>query len=200
MSLSLLVTHVLISLVPGILGFCLGGVLGFRVALSARAFLSTHPHWRRWGSLFPWRTLMLAALYFTEPLFIVRFFGLGEITQAISVGFTILIFAVPFTSILFLENWFPVSLRSRILGLARTLAAVSLILGARQVVGFSGAGLGIGELMYFAEARLRLDEVLGIWLALVGLVLVVDVLFGVLQLLLRKDFDKGRGTQGAVAA
>lgn len=195
MTLSLIIRHLLISLLPCVLGLAVGGSLAYGCALVGRRMLSANPRLGKWAMLIPWRTIMLALLFITTPLFFVRFFGIGDLAEAVSTGSTILLFVFPFTAVLLFEYWYPVPLRERFWGLARTFATASLILGIREAVGFNGGGGGIGFLMYVEQSRLHFQAAIEIWLAVVGLVLAVDLLFGLVQLVLYDGTRTGLAVQ-----
>jgi hypothetical protein len=149
-----------------------------------RTIISSHPSFRKWAILLPWRTLMLGSFYFTSPFFLVRLLGLGDILDATMNGATALFIAFPFTVILITEYWYPIPLLVRLFSLARTLATASLAIGVREVVGYSSGGLDIGFQMMRLNAINRSDEALLLWLMVVGLVLIVDLVLGVTELIL----------------
>jgi hypothetical protein len=179
MNVSTFSEHLLISLVPWLVGAIVGGGLGYACALVARKLFSTFPGLRKASMLLPWRTAAVA-LPLLSPLVAIPA-GLGIVTGAVMVGLFVFLFALPFTVITLLEQWYPSPLVVRFIARARTLGTASVAVAA---VGPPVAGGGGAGVLIFGGMRL-LDyaQMLRGFSIVVFLALTSDILLGVLQLL-----------------
>jgi len=180
-SISVASEHLLISIVPWLIGIVTGGGLGYGIGLAARRSFCTHPGLRRAAILLPWRTvavtLGLAALM--SP-FTVERLGLGVAAGQVNVGLVVFVFALPSTVSTLLEYWSPSALVVRLINKARTLAVVSVAVAV--MAHLSGSG-GAGALIWQGLRDLD-DAQLFRGFSVVGvLALIVDVLLGTLQLI-----------------
>ncbi len=96
MIISVIGQHLLISILPWLIGTVVGGGLGYACAIVARSVVSTHPGLRRAVMLLPWRTIAvtLTLVALLSPL-TVEHFGLGLEAGQVSVGFFVFVFALP---------------------------------------------------------------------------------------------------------
>ncbi len=180
MKVSVLSEHLLISLLPWLIGAITGGGLGYAYALVARGLFFRFPGLRRASMLLPWRTVAM-----TLPLlspYVVVLVGLGTVAGAIIVGLFVFLFAVPFTAVVLLEYWYPPPLVIRFIARARTLATASVAVAAvgPPVVGSGGAGV-----LIFREGWLLANycQVLKGLAVVVLLSLIIDLLLGALQIM-----------------
>ena len=182
--MSILSEHFLISLVPWLTGIVAGGVLGYACALVARSLFSTRPGWRIVSMLLPWRTVAVT-LPLLSPLVVV-FVGLGTMAGAVMVGLFVFLFALPFTVVTLLEQWYPSPLVVRLIARARTLATASVAVAAvgPPLVGSGGAGV----LIFGGMRLLDYAQMLRGFTIVFLLALVVDVLLGAVQWLLYRQF------------
>ena len=181
MNISVILQHGWISFLGWGMGLLLGGLLGYSLAHGIKRFLSINEFIPRSWSLIPWRTFWMAAILFAGfPILTVMHFGLGNRSGVISVGLAVFVTSLVWSVEIFLDSWFPRPLLSRWLSVARTLATAAIVFLA--FVGTMGAN-GIG---FIAMQHLQLMEyemVVRSYLALVGLILIFDIILGVVQLL-----------------
>jgi hypothetical protein len=184
--LSSALEHGLISLVGWLAGAIVGGGLGYAWARLIRFALSSSPAWRAPCILLPWRTGLMVLLLLVSPVFVpvlAFLFGIGVTTGMISVGLTILVLALLVTATLLLEDWFPSSPVVRLVSVARTLAAGSVVLTTS--VGLLGGG-GIGFKISQSLNLLQYDMLLRWGLTLAVVILIFDLSLGMLHLLIYK--------------
>jgi ABC-type proline/glycine betaine transport system permease subunit len=191
METSILGEHLLISLVPWLVGVVVGGSLGYICARGIRGLFSALPGLRRPSTLLPWRTVVMT-LPLLFPL-IPALVGLGVVAGATMVGFFVFVFALPFIAGIVLEHWYPSTPNVRLVGGIRTLAVASVIVAtlAPVVTGSGGAGVLIREGYQSVDyARMLRGLALVIVLSLIG-----DLLLGALQFLLsrtRSNSNRGK--------
>jgi len=180
MNVSTFGEHLLISLVPWFAGAVIGGGLGYACALVARRLVSTFPGLRRASMLLPWRTVSVT-LPLLSPLVVIPV-GLGVVAGAAMVGLFVLLFALPFTVVALLEQWYPSPLAVRLIAGARTLATASVAVAA---VGPLVAGSGGAGVLIFQQGMRLLDysQMLMGFSIVVLVALAIDLLLGALQLL-----------------
>jgi ABC-type proline/glycine betaine transport system permease subunit len=192
METSILGEHLLISLVPWLVGVVVGGSLGYICARGIRSLFSALPGLRRPSTLLPWRTVVMT-LPLLFPL-IPALIGLGVVAGATMVGFFVFVFALPFIAGTVLEHWYPSTPNVRLVGGIRTLAVASVIVATLTpvVAGSGGAGVFI-----FREGYQSLDyaRMLRGFAMVVLLSLIGDLLLGALQFLLsrtRSNSNRGK--------
>lgn len=180
MIISVIGQHLLISILPWLIGTVVGGGLGYACALVARSVVSTHPGLRRAAMLLPWRTIAvtLTLVALLSPL-TVEHFGLGLEAGQVSVGFFVFVFALPLTVGTFLDHWSPSPLVIRLIAKARMLALVSVAVAVMTYLMGSG---GAGTLIWQGMQNLDNAQLLKGFSIVAVLALVVDVLLGTLQL------------------
>ena len=188
MNVSTFGEHLLISLVPWLAGAIVGGGLGYACALMARRMFSTFPGLRKASMLLPWRTVSVTLPLLSPSVAIPV--GLGIVAGAVMVGLFVLLFALPFTVVILLEQWYPSPLVVRFIARARTLATASVAVAAvgPPLVGSGGAGV-----LIFQQGMRLLDypQMLRGFSIVVFLALMIDILLGILQLLFSKGSLQG---------
>lgn len=185
--------HLLISLIPWLVGITVGGGLGYACARVAGSLFSTYPCLRRASMILPWRTFMV-----TSPLlslFIPILVGLGNIAGMLIVGLSIFLFAVPFTVSILLSQWYPLPLIVRLIAGARTLAAASVTLAL--LAGIVSGGGGAGRFIMDRFLLLEYPQVLRAFSIVVITTLMIDILLGTLQMLSLGSTRKNPSVQGA---
>ena len=191
METSILGEHLLISLVPWLVGVAVGGSLGYICARGIRGLFSALPGLRRPSTLLPWRTVVMT-LPLLFPL-IPALTGLGVVAGATMVGFFVFVFALPFIAGTVLGRWYPSTPNVRLVGGIRTLAVASVIVATLTpvVAGSGGAGVLIREGYQSLDyARMLRGLAVVIVLSLIG-----DLLLGALQFLLsrtRSNSNRGK--------
>jgi len=179
MNVSTFGEHLLISLVPWLAGAIVGGGLGYACALVARKLFSTFPGLRKASMLLPWRTVSVT-LPLLSPLVVIPV-GLGIVAGAVMVGLFVSLFALPFTVVILLEQWYPSPPVVRLIAGARMLATASVAVAAVGPPGVGGGGAGV--LIFGGMRLLDYAQMLRGFSIVVFLALTIDVLLGVLQLL-----------------
>jgi len=178
MDISRVVEHFLMSLLPWIVGVIVGGGLGAICGLILRFLFSSLPRGRWLLALFPWRTIVMGLLAVVWTPFIVARLGFGPTAGGVMVGLSVLLLGLVSIGGVLIEYWHPSPLIVRLIGVVRTLltGAVVLAVGA----GFVGGG-GVGLVMI---KGIRIFEYGMVWAgvgAVVGLLLIFDLVFGVPQ-------------------
>jgi hypothetical protein len=195
--ISRIVEHILISLLPWLVGGIVGGGLGALCALVGRALFSALPWLRKVSILVPWRGVLMALLLLAcSPLLIARL-GIGPTTGGVMVGLTMLLLSAAFVGVALLDHWVRPPLAVRLVGTVRTLATASVLVAA--VVGaFGGGGLGFAAFQAIRLLEYRLAWTA--WLAMVALALLADVLLGAIQLVTAIVAARRERAQPAAAA
>ena len=171
--------HLLISLVPWLIGMAIGGSIGYAWAMVARRVFTTSPSLIKPLTLLPWRTLAMA-LPFVSP-FIPMWTGLGTSAGILIGGLILSVLAAPLTAVLLIERWYSQPLRVHLIVGARTLAVASPIIAtAAGMVGGGGAGYLIMQGMNLLD---RSQIFTGVW-SVVLMALAFDILIGIVEMLL----------------
>lgn len=171
--------HLLITVVPWIVGMIIGGGLGTIVALMVHLLFSAVPGLRRPSMLLPWRTLVMGLLVFVWTPFLVARVGIGPEYGGVTVGLVLLLLTMMVSTTVLMEHWHPEKLAVRLVAGARTLAGASQVIAVG--VGFIGGG-GIGFIMM---QGIRLLDTSLAWRGVgivIGLTLVLDVVIGAVQM------------------
>lgn len=178
-SIAAVVTQVLITWIPWIIGIVTGGGLGVLCGLGIRALLSASPALRRPLMLLPCRTFAMGLLMVVWSPFIVTILGLGPITGGIMVAGSVCVLAMAFAATTLLEHWYPSPLRSRLVAGIRTLAVASgLIAAGVGLLGGGGLGYIIREAARFSQYRVMWKGLL----VVLALALVLDLTLGLAQM------------------
>ena len=188
------VTQVLITWIPWLIGILVGGGLGALCALGVRACLSASPALRRPLLLRPWRTFVTGLLMVVWSPFIASLLGIGPAVGGVMVAGSVCLLAMAFTATTLVENWHPSPLGARFIGGARTLAVASGLIAAG--VGLVGGG-GLGHVILDAT---RLLEYGLMWKGLVvilALALVLDLALGLAQMIALQH--SGDSSESAIA-
>jgi hypothetical protein len=193
---SLLTQHLRAALLSWLIGGVIGGSLGALFALALRWLCARLPVLRGLMALLPWRSvvgsllLMLFVFVARRGVFVNMFhlagmpvaftlqtFG-GEVVGFL-VSLAIFLLALPVLAGALLEYWRPTPLGARLIALGRSLALVAL--GATLVFDFFG-GPGLGAFLSRRLGLLDLPVALDGLFRVIGLLLVVDILLGILQM------------------
>jgi ABC-type nitrate/sulfonate/bicarbonate transport system permease component len=184
MEIPIIADHLLISLVAWIGGITVGGGLGYVTANVLHSLINAKPDVRRNLSLFPWRTLLFTLMLFVWSPFIVVRLGLGNLTGTIMVGLTLSLIAWPMTMRACLNNWFPSSLRVRLMSGIRTLLLLALF--AALGVGFYGGG-GLGPYLMRQVSVLEYNKLFEGIMFFGGIALTLDLISGVVEYWVTRD-------------
>ena len=198
MNWTVLVQHLLISLVPWLGGVVVGGGLGYICALVGRRLFSARPGLRRLSMLLPWRTIVvnLLLLYSVFPI-ILRLIGVpvrsGVPAQAAIVCLWVLPLAFAFTAVVLFESWYSSPLVVRLIAGVRTLATASVAVAAatQRAAGRGSIGVSLYPTGY--------PQVISTLSTVVLLTLMVDVLIGALQLPFSRSSMTAKPAQTAIS-
>jgi hypothetical protein len=179
-SMAAVVAHLLISLIPWLIGIAIGGGLGLVCGYGIRASFSAVPVLRRPFVLLPWRTLVMGLLMVVWSPFIVSLLGIGPVSGSIMTGSSIGLLAWALAATILVEHGLPSPLSVRLIAAARTLAIASGLIAAG--VGVLGGG-GLGHLLLEAARVQEYGLVLKGALVIVTLALVLDLGLGLVQLI-----------------
>ena len=193
MDVSVIVEHLLISLVPWLAGVLLGGGLGYLYAILARALFSSLPGLHRPSMLLPWRAILMSLLLLVLSPASAAIFGIGPTAGAIVVGLSMFLLAMPLKAAILLEYWYPSPLAVRLVAGLRTLATASVVVAAGA--GLFGGG-GLGSSVMESIRLLQFGRAFEGWLVILALALMLDLLLGTLQLM---AFRKSEEAQPALA-
>jgi ABC-type proline/glycine betaine transport system permease subunit len=185
MDISILGEHLLISLVPWLVGVVVGGGLGYTCALGARGLFSVLPGLRGPSTLLPWRTVALTLLLLFP--FIPVHIGLGTVAGAIMVALFVFAFDLPLTAITALEHWYPSLPVIRLIGGIRTLAVASVTVATLAPL-IAGSGGG-GAIIVQGWRSPNYLQVFRGFVVVVLLSLVTDLVLGTLQFLLSRTWN-----------
>ena len=177
MTVSVVLEHLLISLGGWVVGVTVGGALGTLLALGARTLFTAAPHLRRLSMLMPGRTVVLNLLIVAWTPASVILMGLRPAAALLNIALVMFLFALPFSASLLFERWYPSLFAVRIIAGLRTLATISLVATV-----FWGNYHGIGGYMSMSLDDLHFEGLFKGWLVLAGLILILDVLLGIVQL------------------
>lgn len=185
MTASILLDHVLISVVALSLGVILGSGCGYLLALAIRAMFVS-PRSRNLAILMPWRTVVMGLLLVIRTsINIVLWFGLGTVAAIASTGGVIFLLALPFTVSILLDQWYPSSQLNRFIAGIRTLATASPVI-VPTVAAFTGGGMGF--LILEMSRSMKSDQVIQAYLIVIIMILAFDLLFGAFELALSRRF------------
>jgi len=176
---SLIVEHGLISVAGWLLGLTVGGISGYGIAVLVRRFSVEKPVLGRLIQLIPWRTvLMMLFLLLLLPIFIVVQVGLGVRAGIISVGTSMFLLTLTFTTTTLLNYWNDTPVGVRFISWARTLVTAAVVI--EFLIGpYGGGGVGFAVVQCIRildqQAALKYIE------SLVVIILLLDLLLGGVQ-------------------
>ena len=179
--------HLLLSLVPWLVGSTLGGVIAYGIALLIKKLFVSFPGLRGPMVFAPWRTIIMASLLLVYSPLIVVWVGLGSTATLLMVGFFVFLLALPIATGILIEKWYPTSIVVRLSAAARTLATSSIVITV--TAGIYSAG-GLGPIMIEHMRLLEYSSLFSTWLIVAVITLMVDLLLGILQLLLVRSAEK----------
>jgi ABC-type nitrate/sulfonate/bicarbonate transport system permease component len=192
MELKTILEHILLTLVPWLVGMVIGGGLGVVVALIARFLFSTVPALRWLSMVVPWRTVLTGLLVVVWSPMIVVWLGIGPLAGGVMVGLVVLLLATAFTGYVLVEHWHPTPVMVQLIALARNLGVLCsmIVVGA----GFFGGG-GVGAVMMQGMMLLRRELFWQGVLVVVGTALLLDLGLGLLQLTVARLVERQRQAQ-----
>jgi hypothetical protein len=168
--------QLLLSLIPWLVGLVVGGGFGYFFARWLRPLIAKRVGLRRGLMWIPWRSVIVVLPYlaFFAPIY----FGLGLIAGSFIVGIYVFILSIPFTAVTFLNHWFPLPLRNRVISLARMIAVGAIsIAAATGIIG----GFVAGSQMVESFRILNYAGFFTVFFMVLCIAMLIDLLFGAVQ-------------------
>lgn len=180
MNSSIVVEHLLLSVLAWLAGLAAGSVLGYAYARLAGRLWAAQPRLRRPVVVLPWRTVvvMAAAITLVYP-YTAEAIGLGRAAGLLSVAMTVFVLALPFVAGLLLEPDPPAPPSARFIAGARTLALVAI---AAAVMAYNAGAGGAGQLIWDGMNLGDRPQVVAGFVVVALLCLAADLLLGLLQM------------------
>jgi hypothetical protein len=171
--------HLVMSLLPCLIGMIVGGSLGALGAVSSHRFFLRHPRWHQPAALTPWRTLLAGLLLVVWSPCAVDYWGAGPAAGAWIVGIISLLFGSGVGLVVLFEYWHPSPPVANLIAGARTLFILAIVFGVE--VGYLGGG-GLGSFIMVQKVSMRLNTALTGWGILTGIIFLLDLLLGLAQM------------------
>jgi hypothetical protein len=186
-SISLIINHILRSILPATIAIFFGGGLGLLFALILSKILGLAPWLQRIVRLAPWRsvafTLCLILIYRGVLISLGIRFWAGPDFDMLILGIIVFILSFIFLPSTFLGHYFGNTLLERLFRVFRTLIVGSVFLAALPFMTLAGSG-GMGNFMLRNMNLLNHNMVwIGI-LTVFGIGLIIDLFFGAIHLLM----------------
>lgn len=180
MNSSVVIEHLLLSVLAWLAGLTSGSVLGYAYARLAGRLWAARPRLRRPAVVLPWRTVvvMAAAITLVYP-YTAKAIGLGHAAGLLSIGVTVIVLALPFTAGLLLQPEPPSPLSARFIAGARTLALIAI---AAAIMAYNAGAGGAGQLIWEGMNVGDQQQVATGFAVVALLCLATDFLLGLLQL------------------
>ncbi len=128
MTFQYIAQHLLLSLVPWLVGSTLGCVIGYGIVLLIRTIFIGFPRHRGRMVFTPWRTIIMISLLLVYSPLIVVWVGLGSTATLQMVGFFVFLLALPIAAGILFEKWYPTSVVVRMAAVARILSTSSIVI------------------------------------------------------------------------
>ena len=116
-----IVEHLLITVIPWVVGIVVGGGAGAILALLARLLYSALPVLRKPMMLLPWRTAVMGLLALAWIPFLSVRMGIGPEFGGVTIGLVLLLLTLTASATILVEHWHPSGLVVRLTAAARTL-------------------------------------------------------------------------------
>jgi ABC-type nitrate/sulfonate/bicarbonate transport system permease component len=187
MTFQYIAQHLLLSLVPWLIGSTLGCVIGYGIALLIKKFFIGFPGRRGLKVFTPWRTIIMVSLLLVYSPLIVVWVGLGSTATLLIVGFFVFLLALPITTGILIEKWCPSSIAVRLAAAVRTLATSSIVLTVTTGIYSTG---GLGPIMIEQLDMLEYSSVFSTLLIVAAITLMVDMLLGIPHFFLVRSKEK----------
>jgi hypothetical protein len=181
LTVSLILVHLGISLVPWIIVMLAGGGLAYLLATLLRRWFQGHPRALELMVLLPWRSIAsLIALVMINTSLMMWYFGFGTLSASVSTGVALSVLFVPWITSAFLHSWYPTSLFRKIGSIVRTFAILAIVLPVFLQ-------MGMGHFIYQASYDPDMDSKIILGYEVVGALMVgVDLIGGILLLFIKK--------------
>jgi hypothetical protein len=183
MESSLVLEHAWISLFGWLAGVVAGGGLGYLCALALRSVFTAFPKLRKPAVLIPWRTVIMALLLFVSlPVLVIMQFGLGAKSGTISVGLSVFLLALVYTTSVLLEHWRADRILYRLISGSRTLATASPVFVS--LFGFF-VECGVGSVAIQSLRLFDIETAVRAYFSVILLILIADILLGLVHYLVQ---------------
>ena len=175
LSLSMILQHLEVSLIPWLIVMVVGGGLGYFFAILFRKWFQDHKRVLNLLVLLPWRSvaIWIALVVIYSPLMVWQF-GLGTIAGSVAVGVALSSLMIPWITTTLVRSWVPLSTIGKILSIVRLSAILSIALPVFLNIGM---GYFISRVSFDLEIqKMTLGyEVVG------AMLLGTDIVLGIIQ-------------------
>ncbi len=187
MNFSLVMEHIVMSLIPCLIGVVVGGGLGALFAYSSHRLFVRRPRLLKPAALLPWRTAIAGLLLLIWSPLTVERFGSGPLAGAMIVGLVISLLALDGALITLFESWHPSPIPAVLVAGVRAFLIIAIVVATG--IGYLGGG-GIGGLIMSQAANVRPEAARDAWKMLIVVIFLLDMLFGSLQFVVCNLFEK----------
>lgn len=181
LTLSRILAHLGLSLVPWLIVMLAGGGIGYLLAILFRRWFQGHPRAFDLMVFLPWRSIaVLIALVAINTPFTIWNFGLDPLSTSVTIGVALSVLFVPWITSIFLYSEYPISTRRKVLSLVRTFTILSIVLPV-----FLQAG--VGYFIYQVSFNLDTPNMILGYEVVGAMMLGVDLIVGLVQYVLGRS-------------
>lgn len=175
LSLSMILQHLEVSLIPWLIVMVVGGGLGYFFAILFRKWFQDHQRVLNLLVLLPWRSvaIWIALVVIYSPLMVWQF-GLGTIAGSVAVGVALSSLMIPWITTTLVRSWVPLSTIGKILSIVRLSAILSIALPVFLNIGM-GYFISRGSFDLEIQKMTLGYEVVG------AMLLGTDIVLGIIQ-------------------
>jgi hypothetical protein len=175
LSLSMILQHLEVSLIPWLIVMVVGGGLGYFFAILFRKWFQDHQRVLNLLVLLPWRSvaIWIALVVIYSPLMVWQF-GLGTIAGSVAVGVALSSLMIPWITTTLVRSWYPLSTIGKILSIVRLSAILSIALPVFLNIGM-GYFISRGSFDLEIQKMTLGYEVVG------AMLLGTDIVLGIIQ-------------------
>jgi len=175
LTLSMILQHLEVSLIPWLIVMVVGGGLGYFFAILFRKWFQDHQRVLNLLVLLPWRSvaIWIALVVIYSPLMVWQF-GLGTIAGSVAVGVALSSLMIPWITTTLVRSWVPLSTIGKILSIVRLSAILSIALPV-----FLNIGMGY----FISQGSFDLEiQKMTLGYEVVGAMLLgTDIVLGIIQ-------------------
>ena len=175
LTLSMILQHLEVSLIPWLIVMVVGGGLGYFFAILFRKWFQDHQRVLNLLVLLPWRSvaIWIALVVIYSPLMVWQF-GLGTIAGSVAVGVALSSLMIPWITTTLVRSWVPLSTIGKILSIVRLSAILSIALPVFLNIGM-GYFISRGSFDLEIQKMTLGYEVVG------AMLLGTDIVLGIIQ-------------------
>ena len=175
LTLSMILQHLEVSLIPWLIVMVVAGGLGYVFAILLRKWFQGHQRVLNLLVLLPWRSvaIWIALVVIYSPLMVWQF-GLGTIAGSVAVGVALSSLMIPWITTTLVRSWVPLSTIGKILSIVRLSAILSIALPVFLNIGM-GYFISRGSFDLEIQKMTLGYEVVG------AMLLGTDIVLGIIQ-------------------